>query len=439
MKQLWIFILLILVLVAGMWLSSGNLTPYAATLEEPHLVDYKGNILDSASYLSKVEKGHKVYIVNYDHFAYMATHAMLDGQPREHWIFNVIQRRILYFIIAFPFMKWLGFLSGGFLCTLLITLLSIGYTYRHVQNSYGRNVALFFLILMCSYPGIAYWCGTSFAQVTVVPLSLVFYVGMLVYENDPSNRNAFILSIILGIGFLAYDLAVYFIPASILLFCCKRRWIHLFLLPIMVLPSILLNMLYSWIGFPLMNDNTSSYKNILLSYLKMDTTIFLENIKKIPRILYYNYMDSQFLFLGVLGILLFTVTLVVARKNIKASAISLSIVMLGIFLFANMAPPYDGWGMRGGWIARLYQPFFVVIVFTALSLLKSSRERSQHILLNMVRVSIGTVFLFNSIVVFGPISGYFGMVDKYENFYQHAPRGAMEKNIKKYGNRPLGL
>ena len=439
MKKAYIIILLALLMLAGMWVSSGNMTPYSAILENPYFIDYKGNLLDSAGYASKVETGQKMYLVNYDHLLYKATYHMLNNEPRELWWFNVVQRRILYYLIAFPFMKWLGFASGGFVATMLITLLAVLYAYRFVKKKYGDRSALFFMLLMSTYPGIMYWCGTSFAQVLVVPLCLIFYIRMLVYEEAPTPKNAGWLTLVFAIGFLGYDLAAYFVPAVFLLFISKRQWKHLPLVVLMMLPSVALNIFYVKVmGFPLLNDNTSIYTNMLLSYANMDWAIFSEKIKHVPHVLYRNYVDSQFLFLGILGVVLLGISLVFTRKTISKSGVLLSGCMLFIFLFSNMAPPYGGdWHLEGYWIARIYQPLFVVIIFAMVSLIKELEKFSG--VQKVILAASFIVFLLNTYVVFGPITGHFELVSMYEKFYETTPPGTMEANIEKYGAKPIGF
>src|SRR5262249_37715551 len=93
-------------LLAGSWLSSGTMTPYAATLDPP---------------LIRIQKPCG-YLTNIDHDHYRAAFWMLQGKPRELWQGSVVLRRLLYPILAFPLMTAWGFESGGFVTNLIITL-----------------------------------------------------------------------------------------------------------------------------------------------------------------------------------------------------------------------------------------------------------------------------------------------------------------------------
>jgi FtsH-binding integral membrane protein len=116
----------------------------------------------------------------------------------------------------------------------------------------------------------------------------------------------------------------------------------------------------------------------------------------------------------------------------------ITLSLLSFFLFNNMAPPYDGWQMRGEWIARLYQPFFVVMVSYIARLYASSPKDSTSSRLTLLGCLIA--FTFNAIVVFGPVTGI-GPADRvYHNFYQHSPTPyRLYDNLRKYGKRPLGF
>lgn len=425
-------------LALGMWLSSGNLTPYAATLPRPNHTDIQGNLLDSATAAQRAEQGERIYIVNYDHLLYHANYLMLKGEDFKYWHFNVVQRRILYYVLALPFMKLFGFHWGGFITTLLITLASVFYAYRYVKRSYGEPSGLLFLLLMCTYPGIMYWCGTSFAQVIIVPLCLVFFIQLRQYVEDPSNRRAWILTAVFGIGFLGYDLLAFFVPAVLLLFVYTKRWKHLLLIPLMLLPSFLLNVYYRNIGMPLINNNTETYRNIIYSYGDMTGEIFLRNLSLMPETLYYNYIDSQFWALGWLGLFVLLLTMVSQGFRFSPVSVALTVSMLAVLLFANMAPPYTGpWAIRGQWVARIYQPFFVVVVFAVVSL--SAKSANRPWLRGTTVAAVLFAVLFNVAVIFSPALHYFGFVHAYAHFYRHAPTETMEDNIHRYGARPLGF
>jgi hypothetical protein len=75
---------LAIVFMLGAWLSSGTLSPYAASYHSPHVVEpcqYLGNV---------------------DHAQFMAHFHMFRGDARELWAYTRVLRRILYPLLAFP-------------------------------------------------------------------------------------------------------------------------------------------------------------------------------------------------------------------------------------------------------------------------------------------------------------------------------------------------
>jgi hypothetical protein len=134
---------------------------------------------------------------------------------------------------------------------------------------------------------------------------------------------------------------------------------------------------------------------------------------------------------------LFVVVLVIARRaNVRALAapeIALLISTGAIFLFNNAAPPYYGWQMRGEWVARLYQPVFVVFLMAAARVLAAVPHST------LLRAAIVTVVVANAAIVFGPVTmtrlGPFA----YHKFYEHSPEHFFLDNLRKFGRRPLGF
>lgn len=67
-----------LLMLAGMWLCSGTMSLYGATIPQHSLIDPCR------------------YIVNIDHMHFEATYRMLQGQDLGLWSFSLVLRRILY-------------------------------------------------------------------------------------------------------------------------------------------------------------------------------------------------------------------------------------------------------------------------------------------------------------------------------------------------------
>src|SRR4029077_9369055 len=88
-------------LALAIWLSSGTMTPYASTFFRPIVSSPCG------------------YLYNVDHPQHEATFRMLDGQPPERWRGSLVLRRLLFPVVAYPFMKAAGFEVGGFIASVL--------------------------------------------------------------------------------------------------------------------------------------------------------------------------------------------------------------------------------------------------------------------------------------------------------------------------------
>src|SRR5438105_4877949 len=96
-----------LLMLLAIWLSSGTMYPFAATWAFPIVSRPCG------------------YLFNQDHTAYRAAFDMLDGAPRAQWEWSIVLRRILYPLVAFPFMKAAGFVVGGFIASALINVAAL--------------------------------------------------------------------------------------------------------------------------------------------------------------------------------------------------------------------------------------------------------------------------------------------------------------------------
>lgn len=131
------------VLVLGVWASSGTLAPYATTLASPYVW------------------GPCDYLLNIDHNHFKAVFLMLDGAPRDQWEYSVVLRRVLHPLLAYPFMKVLGFGAGGVVANVLLALASIAVFWRSLRKRYEEKVPLAFLGLLATYPGIFYWGPAS--------------------------------------------------------------------------------------------------------------------------------------------------------------------------------------------------------------------------------------------------------------------------------------
>ncbi len=163
----------------------------------------------------------------------------------------------------------------------------------------------------------------------------------------------------------------------------------------------------------------------------------------LPRVLIANFLFSSFFFLPLLFVFVLGLMFSVQRmKMFTLPEVTILLSILIVFIVNNAAPPYEGWQMRGDWIARLYQPIFVVLVVPIVRV-------SQH-LCNLPDVVIRKWLVFcgiivtiigNGLVVFGPILNDPWRLSAaiYWRFYQHSPVDSMQINLAKYGRRPLGF
>ena len=101
------------ILLLQMWLNSGNMSVYAATLSNPHTM--------------------KGYITNYDDVHYYMNYKMICGAPSEEWKVGYTLRRVGLFVIGYPFFRLFGFYWGGEITSFLLVLFSFIYLVHFVK------------------------------------------------------------------------------------------------------------------------------------------------------------------------------------------------------------------------------------------------------------------------------------------------------------------
>ncbi|HEX6835700.1 MAG TPA: hypothetical protein VF334_03960, partial [Polyangia bacterium] len=119
-------------------------------------------------------------------------------------------------------------------------------------------------------------------------------------------------------------------------------------------------------------------------------------------------------------------------------ALAVLVAVLGMFLFLNAAPPYEGaWQLRGVWIPRLFQPWFVAILVTVAATSLALRSSARH---RIVVAAVVLVTALDGAVIAGPFIKltplYAGV---YEGFYR---AWRMDENaawLDKLGRRPYGI
>jgi hypothetical protein len=415
-----------LLLTLGVWVSTGTLAPYGATLEKPF-------VWEPCKYL-----------LNIDHFHFKATFLMLDGAPRSQWEFSVALRRILYPLIAYPFMKVLGFGGGGLVTNVLIAVASLAVFWRQLQQRWDGRLPPALLVLLATYPGWFYWAGLPYSYAAIVPASLLCMVALWRVESLTGWRQALAVGLGLGVLFTAYDLLPFFGAAALLLLLWRRLWGPCAVLAVaQVIPTLLVNeVLQRVYAVPFRNANTESYFNILKSYLPpYDWQGWGALLAHLPRVAAETYLFSNFLFLPLLFLLGLAASrwLPRDRRPLRPAEVSVLAAAALLFLFANAGPPYPGWQLRGPWIARLYQPAIVAMV----SILAGLYAREQLLprpLRRGVRAALLLAIACDAWIVFAPVLGHAALSGfVYYHFYGHARRPVYAENLARFGARPVGF
>jgi hypothetical protein len=422
----------VLVLGLTLWLSSGTLTPYGALISIPPVPS---------------EPCH--YLYNGDHWHFAATFAMLDGQPRDAWIGSVVLRRILYPLLSYPFMKWLGFEYGGFLTSVLLHLGAVAASVFYLRRRIGERGAAAALWLLATYPGIAYWSGMPYCYVVIVPFCLLLWILISELEGAATTGRTLALSLGMGVLFTGYDLLPIFLPAALMVLSLQKRWRMLPLTAAAAALPYATSLLVLRYAFkvPLLNSNTETYSLLIKSYLNPPS---LEGwwgaVRSYPAHFLSNYLFSNFLFLPLLFIALVMLNRLGPRIRLTRLEISLALVLLALFSFNNLAPPHPG-ELRGDGFARLYQAFFLVVVsFSARFVQATDTPEFSSSRLHRAAplICVATVF-GNASIVYGPLvySRFSG--EMYWRFYRYdtgsapTPPEHMIANLHHYGRRPLGF
>jgi hypothetical protein len=425
-----------LLLALEIWVSTGTLAPGAATLENPYV------------------DGPCRYLMNIDHFHFKATFLMLDGAPRDQWEFSVVLRRLLYPLLAYPFMKVFGFGGGGLVTNVLFSGAAIAIFWVFLQRRNGGRVPVALLALLATYPGWIYWGGLPYSYAAIVPASLLCMVLLWRVEALAGWRPALLAGLGLGVLFTAYDLLPFFGVAALLLLLWRRRWPELLVLAVaQLIPPLLVNLLLAKVyAIPFRNNNTEAYYHIVRSYLPpYDWAGWGHQLALLPRVFVDTCLFSNFLFVPLL-FLLGLVIAGMARRQLPRGAegstaprllqpaeIAVLATALLLFLFNNAAPPYPGWQLRGIWIARLYQP----VLPAMLAVLGTLYARSASLPEQARRLATTALLLTVAVdawVIFGPVLGAAGLSAQiHYRFYRHAQRVVYAENLRKFGARPVGF
>ncbi len=414
------------VLLLQMYLNTGTLSAYAATLDKPAL--YNG------------------YYVNYDWPQYVANYNFIRGEDHSVWENGLVLRRILLYVIGFPFLKIFGFYAGSLITIVLTLLTTFFFFFRFVEREFGEFACKVAMLLLGSYSGIMYWIGSPFVQNLVVPLSLIVYMLLYQLHKKSLYKKTFYLTVI-GVLFTGYDLLPLFAP-GILLYITLHKSIELkqklWLLPITIvtflLPQLLIKLWLTARGANTNTGNEEAYKVIITAYTHIlnDLPAWYIRIKNVPETLLHCFFRSNFYVLPLLFIFSWFIGrwYLSFKLNLLERCLLLSVLFL--FLFNNIAPPYEGeWQMWGDWLARLYQAVFVVYLLYIIRLAEHIYKIKKMLLFfNIIMfLAVLTNVLINTGGLYASSLSNF----VYSNFYLHGSPNSYSKNIIYYGARPLGF
>lgn len=421
--------LALLFMLTTIWLNSGTLSPLSATPTPRMLLDcgYTGNT---------------------DHAESLKLFWMLKGYPVSEWGDSIYLRRLLYPLLAFPFFSLFGFVIGGFVANCLIhavTLIGLGW---FLFVTLGRRGAVAGVWLFATWPGVFYWAALPYAHATIVPITVW---GFMLLHVLSQRRGALMVgAACFGLGVLcqAYDLLVYFGPAALgLMAWCNRRPGALVLgLAGLVLPSLITAavVLHVFHAPTLFNDNTGVYGVILGSYIDIlrgtvDWRGWFGLILEAPSVLVQVFFDSGFSVLPALGLLLALLNIRLRLVRFHPAELAFGAALLAVFLFNNLAPPYQGWQMRGDWIARLYSPLFIVFLFFTARMIAEARSRGLGVRL-VVAVPLLAAVALNAALSLGGFLAKWDMTSLVIYRFYHTVDARMYiRHLDTYGRRPLGF
>ncbi len=402
----WRLISLVLICVFIWYFNTGTLAPYAATLPNP-VVDKENGLLG-----------------NWDDSHFEAVVDMLQGKS-SFWKGSVMFRRPLHPWLYLPFSEMVCWRIAGVVLNLIAYLLSVAWLWADINGREGGAAAFFTALLLATYPGFAYWCGQPYCYGLITPGAVVCFVVLRRLARETSQREVLLNAVIMGVVFLAYDLYIFFLPASVMLLACRGCWARMIWFPIVAITPLAMHIgTLTARGISLSNSNSDIYSVILRSYF--ETGACLPGIGFAVQLV-RSVIWSQFLILP-LAMLMCLPGGVKRGPSLEEMVLGGSLLVL--FCFLNLAPKYDGWQMRGDFINRIYQPGFVVL---AVILGRAAGKRGFS------RVVVSLAAICQAAVCLSGVLGLSVLQVPYEKFYPHADSGVYEQNLRHFGRRPLGF
>ncbi len=189
----------------GLYCNTGTLAPYACT-SSPIVFPGTG------------------YAYNGDHRHFRVLFDFVDGRDRPVWDHAVLLRRILFPVLGWPLMKVFGSEIGGTIASLALNLAAFAWGLVLLRRTVGERAAVFAAGSSPCIPGAAYWAGLPYPYALICPASLLLMIGLMRLAAGADGRRMAWLSLAMGIAYLGYDLAAFFVPATLLVLCWRRRF-----------------------------------------------------------------------------------------------------------------------------------------------------------------------------------------------------------------------
>lgn len=390
-----------------MWLSTGTVAPNA--------------LLSRYSY----EVEGFPYLVNVDHAQWKAFYHLLQGDDPALWKESVVLRRILLPALSYPFWLLWGFEAGGVIANMFIQWVALLTIAVWSFNRWGREACIAAVWLVATFPGTIYWSGLPYAYAFIVP-GCLFAMPLLMTVEDGSVKKSLTAAALLGVLCLGYDFAPILIPACTIILAARRKFLLVpFAVLLMAAPSLLWSLiLHFGLDVSLINDNTTVYRDLLLSYLtRPDFGAWAEWLRQTPFVFVHNYLFSTWIFVPIAFIGMFL--LYRRRPGLRLRHYELAMLgsIMALWLFVNMAPPYEGWTIRGCKYGRLYQPMLIPILsylVRAFGALIRQQDSGPSVIPRIGWGLLCVVVIMNGVLCFGPIMGnpYAGRI--FQEFYEHS-------------------
>jgi len=415
-----------LLFLAGLYCNTGSLAPYAIT-SSPMVVPATG------------------YAFNQDYPHFRVLFDFVDGKGRPVWDHAILLRRILFPVLGWPLMKAFGFEVGGVLASLAINTAAFVAALVLARRRIGERGAVLMGWLLALYPGAAYWAGQPYPYAVIFPASLLLMFGLMRLAETRDARILAVVSLAMGVAYLGYDLAITFVPATLIVLCWRRRFMSaLGSAALQLAPLAAWVFALSWVFHqPVQNNNSGIYLSVVEVFLHpVGFSWWWKQVISAPGHGGEIFFASNFIFIPALFLVVVAVNPLTSRIRFHLAEVALLASGLALFLVLNLAPSeIGGWQMRGTWISRIYQPIFPALVFF-ISRWWQDMPRLARPWLALVVISLAAASMGDALIVFGPILDDPGRVSEaaFYRFYNHTDAHFLyEDNLLSLGRRPLGF